>query len=346
MPNGRRRGGLGLKVKLGDSSVKEVPKDTFKPAGLDSKGTLSVGGETFEVDAEGLEDEGELGRGAYGSVYKMHHKASGTLMAVKRIRISLDSKERKRALMDLDVSMRSSDCVYTVQFYGALFREGDIWICMELMGTSLDKLYKWVYTDMKEVIPEEILGKMTASVVKALDYLHSRLSVMHRDVKPSNILIDEKGNIKLCDFGISAELVDSVAKTIEAGCKPYMAPERINPTQDKAAGYDIRSDVWSLGITLVELALGKFPYPPWKSVFEQLTLIVQGDPPSIPENDRFSKEFRDFVKNCLIKDHQRRPKYTDLLEHPFIKAYEETDVEVDVAGWYKKIVDRHESSST
>ncbi|XP_065846498.1 dual specificity mitogen-activated protein kinase kinase 4-like [Oscarella lobularis] len=345
MPNGgRKKPGAGLKVKVGGPAVAQPPKETFKPRGLDSKGSLSVNGETFEVHAENLEDQGELGHGAYGSVYKMHHAESGTTMAVKRIRISLDSKERKRALMDLDVSMRSSDCLYTVQFYGALFREGDIWICMELMGTSLDKLYKWVYTDMKEVIPEEILGKTTIAVVNALHYLHSGLSVMHRDVKPSNILIDEKGNIKLCDFGISAELVDSVAKTVDAGCKPYMAPERINPSQDKGEGYDIRSDVWSLGITLVELALGKFPYPAWKSVFEQLTLIVQGDPPSLPKNDRFSDDFCNFTKICLIKDHKARPKYTDLLEHPFIKSREE--IAVDVSGWYRNIIDKHEKNSS
>ena len=113
--------------------------------------------------------------------------------------------------------------------------------------------------------------------VKALSYLKEKLKIMHRDVKPSNILLDKSGAIKLCDFGISGQLVDSIAKTRDAGCRPYMAPERIDP--QRARGYDVRSDVWSLGITLIELATGKFPYPKWNSVFEQLTqasLFLEG----------------------------------------------------------------------
>lgn len=87
-------------------------------------------------------------------------------------------------------------------------------------------------------------------------------------MKPSNILLHGRGDIKLCDFGISGQLVDSIARTKDAGCRPYMAPERIDP--QRAKGYDVRSDVWSLGITLMEVATGKFPYPKWGSVFEQL----------------------------------------------------------------------------
>lgn len=90
------------------------------------------------------------------------------------------------------------------------------------MDTSLDKFYLKVYKNNKR-IPEDILGKVTVSVVNALHYLHTKLRVIHRDVKPSNILINRQGQVKMCDFGISGNLVDSVAKTIDAGCKPYMA---------------------------------------------------------------------------------------------------------------------------
>merc|ERR1719309_780971 len=214
---------------------------------------------------------------------------------------------------------------YIVQFYGAIFKEGDCWICMELMDSSLDKFYHFIFDELQESIPDAIIGKITVATVKALNYLKENLKIMHRDVKPSNILLDKTGAIKLCDFGISGQLVDSIAKTRDAGCRPYMAPERIDP--QRARGYDVRSDVWSLGITLIELATGKFPYPKWNSVFEQLTQVVHGDPPQLTatggvNGNSFTIEFINFVNLCLMKGETVRPKYTRLLEQPFIRRSE------------------------
>lgn len=94
---------------------------------------------------------------------------------------------------------------------------------MELMDSSLDKFYKFIYEKLKQRIPEVILAKITVATVQALNYLKEELKIIHRDVKPSNILLDRRGNIKLCDFGISGQLVDSIARTRDAGCRPYMA---------------------------------------------------------------------------------------------------------------------------
>lgn len=94
---------------------------------------------------------------------------------------------------------------------------------MELMDTSLDKFYKFIYEKLKKRIPEPIIGRITVATVMALNYLKEELKIIHRDVKPSNILLDRNGNIKLCDFGISGQLVDSIARTRDAGCRPYMA---------------------------------------------------------------------------------------------------------------------------
>ncbi|XP_016658525.1 dual specificity mitogen-activated protein kinase kinase 4 isoform X3 [Acyrthosiphon pisum] len=303
---------------------------------IQSTGKLQLSeNKVYDFTSDDLQDLGEIGRGGFGTVNKMLHRSSDTVMAVKRIRSTVDENEQKQLLMDLDVVMKSNECPYIVQFYGALFKEGDCWICMELMDTSLDKFYKYVYEKLNQRIPENILGKITVATVKALNYLKEKLKIIHRDVKPSNILLDSRGNIKLCDFGISGQLVDSIAKTRDAGCRPYMAPERIDPVRGRG-GYDVRSDVWSLGITLVEVATGRFPYPRWSSVFEQLCQVVQGDPPRLQASNNFSPNFVNFVNTCLIKEENQRPKYNKLLEHIFIKRSDADSV--DVASYISEIM--------
>ena len=193
---------------------------------MGTQASITIGDEEVETKADDLEFVSELGRGAYGVVDRMRHRRTGTSLAVKRIPSSLNTTEHRRLVTDLDVSLRSSDCDYTVHCYGAMFLEGNLWICMEVMDASLDQLYPQVFTSGR-TIPEPVLGKISFSVLSALHYLHTQLSVIHRDVKPSNILLSNTGKVKMCDFGISGYLVDSVAKTMDAGCKPYMAPERI-----------------------------------------------------------------------------------------------------------------------
>lgn len=129
------------------------------PHNLDKRTTITIDDKTFVVEADDLEKICDLGRGAYGVVEKMRHRQTSTVMAVKRITATVNSQEQKRLLMDLDISMRSSECQYTVHFYGALFREGDVWICMEVMDTSLDKFYPRIFKNQRK-IPEEILGKV------------------------------------------------------------------------------------------------------------------------------------------------------------------------------------------
>uniref|UniRef100_A0A8C2RI15 mitogen-activated protein kinase kinase n=2 Tax=Capra hircus TaxID=9925 RepID=A0A8C2RI15_CAPHI len=333
----RRQVSLGKKRNPG----LKIPKEAFEqpqtsstpPRDLDSKACISIGNQNFEVKADDLEPIVELGRGAYGVVERMRHVPSGQIMAVKRIRATVNSQEQKRLLMDLDISMRTVDCPFTVTFYGALFREGDVWICMELMDTSLDKFYKQVI-DKGQTIPEDILGKIAVSIVKALEHLHSKLSVIHRDVKPSNVLINALGQVKMCDFGISGYLVDSVAKTIDAGCKPYMAPERINPELNQK-GYSVKSDIWSLGITMIELAILRFPYDSWGTPFQQLKQVVEEPSPQLPA-DKFSEEFVDFTSQCLKKNSKERPTYPELMQHPFFTLHESKAT--DVASFVKSIL--------
>lgn len=263
---------------------------------------------------EVFEEIDNLGTGSSGTVLKMRHKPTGKICAVKQMRRTSNDEENKRIYMDLQVVLQcKSD--YIVASYGYFIKEAEVWICMELMTTCFDHILR----QRKRPLPEKFLGAIASSAVRALHYLKEKHNIIHRDIKPSNILINDQGQIKLCDFGISGHLVDSLAKTRAAGCVPYMAPERIDFSHQT---YDIRADVWSLGMTLYELATGKRPFSECHTDFDILVKVVKDDPPTLPDSMDFSQEFRSFLSACLTKDWRQRPKYQQLIKHDFIKNYD------------------------
>ncbi|RWS16743.1 Dual specificity mitogen-activated protein kinase kinase 1-like protein [Dinothrombium tinctorium] len=213
-----------------------------------------------ELNADDCENLGELGAGNGGVVTKVLHKPSGLIMARKLIHLEVKPAIRNQIIRELKV-LHECNSPHIVGFYGAFYSDGEINICMEYMdGGSLDLVLKKAGR-----IPEQILGKVTIAVLKGLNYLREKHQIMHRDVKPSNILVNSRGEIKICDFGVSGQLIDSMANSF-VGTRSYMSPERLQGTH-----YTVQSDIWSLGLSLVEMAIGRYPVPPPDS--KELTAI-------------------------------------------------------------------------
>lgn len=204
-----------------------------------------------ELSGDDLEKLGDLGSGNGGAVVKVRHLSSGLIMARKIIRLEVKPAVKKQILTELKI-LHECNFSHIVGFYGAFYSDGEISICMEYMdGGSLDLVLK-----KGGRIPEDILGEITNAVLKGLSYLRDKHAIMHRDVKPSNILVNSGGEIKLCDFGVSGQLIDSMANSF-VGTRSYMSPERLQGTF-----YSVQSDIWSLGLSLVEMAIGMYPVPP------------------------------------------------------------------------------------
>ncbi|XP_058802710.1 dual specificity mitogen-activated protein kinase kinase 7-like [Phymastichus coffea] len=283
-------------------------------------GLLEINGQKYEVNLKDFEYLGFLGNGTCGHVMKMKHKPSGIIMVVKRKRrcntCDVHEYQYKKMIIDLPIDLKTNDCQHIVQCFGFYF-SGGLWVFMELMETSLIKLLK----KCKGTIPEYILGKVTVAILKALTYLKEKHGVQHKNIKPCNIFLDTSGEVKLSDFRIPDRYLN-IINTDEYTL--YAAPERILlPNFPKSENYD-RENVWSLGIILIELSTGVFPYRVCHTVFEAMAVILKYTP-SISPHARLSPELRDFIDFCLIKDYQQRPEYDELMKHPFFQKYAKFD---------------------
>lgn len=255
----------------------------------------------------------KLGEGSYGSVYKALHKESGQVLAIKQVPVDTDLQE---IIKEISI-MQQCDSPYVVKYYGSYFKNTDLWIVMEYCGAgSVSDIMRL----RKKTLSEVEIATILCDTLKGLEYLHLRRKI-HRDIKAGNILLNTEGHAKLADFGVAGQLTDTMAKrNTVIGTPFWMAPEVI-----QEIGYDCVADMWSLGITALEMAEGKPPYGdihPMRAIF----MIPTKPPPSFRSPDVWSPEFIDFVSRCLVKNPEERATASEMLQHEFIQQVKPANI--------------------
>jgi len=269
----------------------------------------------------------KLGEGSYGSVWKAIHKQTGGIVAIKKVEIDNDLDD---IMKEIDF-MKGCRSQYIVRYYGSYFKDNELWIVMEFCGAGS-------VCDMMKIcdntLTEDQIAVVCKDVLHGLAYLHGLLKI-HRDIKAGNILLNNQGASKLADFGVSGQLSDTMAKRQTVIGTPFwMAPEVI-----QEVGYDLKADIWSLGITCIEMAESKPPYSnihPMRAIF----MIPSKPPPRLTQPDKWSKEFNDFIFKTLTKAPDQRPTAQELLEHPFIKKAKSRTILQPLVDQQEQIISR------
>ncbi|XP_023122837.2 mitogen-activated protein kinase kinase kinase kinase 4 isoform X2 [Amphiprion ocellaris] len=260
-----------------------------------------------------------VGNGTYGQVYKGRHVKTGQLAAIKVMEVTEEEEEE----IKLEINMLKSYSHHRniATYYGAFIKKGpagqdhQLWLVMEYCGAgSVTDLVK---KTKGNCLKEDWIAYICREVLRGLSHLHSH-HVIHRDIKGQNVLLTENAEVKLVDFGVSAQLDKTIGRRNTFIGTPYwMAPEVIACDENPEATYDYRSDLWSLGITALEMAEGAPPLcdmHPMRALF----LIPRNPPPKL-KSKKWSKRFLSFVDSCLIKNHLHRPTTDTLLRHAFIR---------------------------
>ncbi|XP_032836039.1 serine/threonine-protein kinase 3-like [Petromyzon marinus] len=261
----------------------------------------------------------KLGEGSYGSVFKAMHKESGQVVAIKQVPVESDLQE---IIKEISI-MQQCDSPHVVKYYGSYFKNTDLWIVMEYCGAgSVSDIIRL----RNKTLTEDEIAAILKATLKGLEYLHFMRKI-HRDIKAGNILLNTEGHAKLADFGVAGQLTDTMAKrNTVIGTPFWMAPEVI-----QEIGYNCLADVWSLGITAIEMAEGKPPYAdihPMRAIF----MIPTNPPPTFRKPENWSDDLTDFVRKCLVKNPEHRATATQLLQHPFIKAAKPVSILQSLVG--------------
>ncbi|CBN78311.1 Mitogen-activated protein kinase kinase (MAP2K) [Ectocarpus siliculosus] len=284
--------------------------EAFRTGGLEihSSGVTQDGAEhQFSVVYEDLEIAEVIGRGCSSVVLRARHVGTDRPLALKVI--NMFEKGKRHQLINEINALYDASHPTVIQFLGAFYREGAVTIITEYMdGGSLLNVLQQV-----GAVPERALSSVAYQVLLALDYLKRGKRIVHRDIKPSNLLINSQGVVKVTDFGTSAGLQSSFAMCgTFVGTFKYMSPERM-----KSERYSYSSDVWSLGLVLMECATGEFPYRDETTAIDLVQTIVDAPAPELDPSS-FPAEFCSFVADCLRKRPDDRSPAQALLGAPWI----------------------------
>uniref|UniRef100_A0A8C1XYA5 non-specific serine/threonine protein kinase n=1 Tax=Cyprinus carpio TaxID=7962 RepID=A0A8C1XYA5_CYPCA len=260
-----------------------------------------------------------VGNGTYGQVYKGRHVKTGQLAAIKVMDVTGDEEEEIKA--EINMLKKYSHHRNIATYYGAFVKKNppgvddQLWLVMEFCGAgSVTDLIK---NTKGNSLKEEWTAYICREILRGLTHLHQH-KVIHRDIKGQNVLLTENAEVKLVDFGVSAQLDRTVGRRNTFIGTPYwMAPEVIACDENPDATYDFKSDLWSLGITAIEMAEGAPPLcdmHPMRALF----LIPRNPAPRL-KSKKWSKKFQSFIESCLVKNHNQRPSTEQLMKHPFIK---------------------------